>query len=308
MLSLAEARARILERAEPGEAIEVPLTEALGLVLAEPAVARRGPAAVRPGRVRRLRLRAADAPAGGRLRVVGRRRGAAEGDGRGRVAGRGGAGHGGRPDAGRGRRGRPDRGHPPRARASGRPGWSRSSARSEPGQERRPARRITSARGPSSRRPGPGSGLPMVGLLAAQGCVHPVCHRRVRVAVLAVGDHLVGPGEAPVLHRERNAAGADGGGPLPALGRHRARPGDASPRRDLDAALGPRPDGAGGGRPGRPEGADPPGAGPRGGRAGLLGRLARSRQAAELRRRPRDASGRVRAPRLPPAARARSPP
>jgi molybdopterin molybdotransferase len=47
----------------------------------------------------------------------------------------------------------------------------------------------------------------MVGLLAAQGCIHPVCHRRVRLAVLAVGDHLVGPGEAPVMHRERNSAG-----------------------------------------------------------------------------------------------------
>src|SRR6185437_13973643 len=50
--------------------------------------------------------------------------------------------------------------------------------------------------------------LPLIGLLAAQGCVHPVCHRRIRVAVLAVGDHLVEPGAAPVLHRERNAAGA----------------------------------------------------------------------------------------------------
>src|SRR5205085_186433 len=49
--------------------------------------------------------------------------------------------------------------------------------------------------------------LPMVGLLASEGCVQPVCYRRVRVAVLAVGDHLVGPGEAPVMHRERNAAG-----------------------------------------------------------------------------------------------------
>ena len=48
----------------------------------------------------------------------------------------------------------------------------------------------------------------MVGLLASQGCVHPVCHRRVRVAVMAVGDHLVGPTEAPVMHRERNAANA----------------------------------------------------------------------------------------------------
>ncbi len=49
---------------------------------------------------------------------------------------------------------------------------------------------------------------PMVGLLASQGCVHPVCHRRVRVAVVAVGDHLVGPTEAPVMHRERNSANA----------------------------------------------------------------------------------------------------
>ena len=48
--------------------------------------------------------------------------------------------------------------------------------------------------------------VPMVGMLASQGCVHPVCHRRVRVAVLAIGDHLVGPTEAPVMHRERNAA------------------------------------------------------------------------------------------------------
>lgn len=47
----------------------------------------------------------------------------------------------------------------------------------------------------------------MVGLLASQGCVHPVCHRRVRVAVLAVGEHLVGPADAPVMYRERNAAG-----------------------------------------------------------------------------------------------------
>jgi molybdopterin biosynthesis enzyme len=46
----------------------------------------------------------------------------------------------------------------------------------------------------------------MAGLLAAQGCVHPVCHRRVRVAIVAVGDHLIPPGEAPILHRERNSA------------------------------------------------------------------------------------------------------
>ena len=46
----------------------------------------------------------------------------------------------------------------------------------------------------------------MVPLLASQGCVHPICHRRVRVAILAVGDHLVGPADAPVLHHERNAS------------------------------------------------------------------------------------------------------
>ena len=48
----------------------------------------------------------------------------------------------------------------------------------------------------------------MVPLLASQGCVHPVCRRRVRVAVVAVGDHLVGPTEAPVMHRERNVVNA----------------------------------------------------------------------------------------------------
>ncbi|ODT97768.1 MAG: hypothetical protein ABS79_07035, partial [Planctomycetes bacterium SCN 63-9] len=47
----------------------------------------------------------------------------------------------------------------------------------------------------------------MVSLFAAQGCVHPVCHRRVRVAILAVGDQLIPPNEAPILHRERNAGG-----------------------------------------------------------------------------------------------------
>ncbi len=46
----------------------------------------------------------------------------------------------------------------------------------------------------------------MVALLAAQGCVHPICHRRVRVAVVAVGDHLIAPADDPVLHHERNAA------------------------------------------------------------------------------------------------------
>ena len=45
----------------------------------------------------------------------------------------------------------------------------------------------------------------VVALFAAQGCVHPVCHRRVRVAIVAVGDHLIAPADDPVLHHERNA-------------------------------------------------------------------------------------------------------
>ncbi len=49
--------------------------------------------------------------------------------------------------------------------------------------------------------------LSMMGLLASQGAVHPLCRKRARVAVLAVGDDLVGPGEAPILDRRRNASG-----------------------------------------------------------------------------------------------------
>jgi len=46
----------------------------------------------------------------------------------------------------------------------------------------------------------------MVPLLAAQGVVHPLCHRRVRVSILTVGSHWVRPDEAPTMKRERNAA------------------------------------------------------------------------------------------------------
>jgi molybdopterin molybdotransferase len=76
----------------------------------------------------------------------------------------------------------------------------------------------------------------MVGLLAAQGCVHPVCHRRVRVAVLAVGDHLVGPGDAPVMHRERNAAGPTAVAPCLHWGATAHDLGTV-PERDLPSAL-----------------------------------------------------------------------
>jgi molybdopterin molybdotransferase len=79
-------------------------------------------------------------------------------------------------------------------------------------------------------------GLSLVGLLAAQGCVYPVCHRRTRVAVLAVGDDLVGPGDAPVMHRVRNAAGPAvvASGVLRGATAHDL---GAVAERDLDAAL-----------------------------------------------------------------------
>src|SRR5689334_1762081 len=72
MLSFAEARARILERAEPGDAIEVPLPEALGLVLAEPAVADVDMPPFDRAGFDGYALRAADARVGAHLRVVGR--------------------------------------------------------------------------------------------------------------------------------------------------------------------------------------------------------------------------------------------
>ncbi|MBV8382213.1 MAG: hypothetical protein JOZ63_06385, partial [Planctomycetaceae bacterium] len=202
MLSLAEARARVLERAEPGEAIEVALTEAVGLVLAEPAI---GDVDLPPfdrAAFDGYALRAGDAPAGGRLRVVGPHRG--------REA----------VEVGRGEAARITAGEPLPVGADA--VVRTEGTRPEPGTG--PPRLVEVLRGvergqnvvprgyfiPSGTELAPSGTrlrLSMVGLLAAQGCVHPVCHRRVRVAVVAVGDHLVGPGEAPVLDRERNASG-----------------------------------------------------------------------------------------------------
>ena len=76
MWSLAEAEAWILERAEPGEAIEVPLTEAVGLVLAEPAVGDVDQPPFDRAAFDGYALRAADAGTlGARNRLVARRRG-----------------------------------------------------------------------------------------------------------------------------------------------------------------------------------------------------------------------------------------
>src|SRR5439155_3547890 len=72
MLSLDEARGRILDRAEPGEVIEVALAEALGLILAEPAVADVDLPPFDRAALDGYALRAADGQSGARLRVVGR--------------------------------------------------------------------------------------------------------------------------------------------------------------------------------------------------------------------------------------------
>lgn len=205
MLSLDEASGRILESAEPGEPVEVSLVDALGLVLAEPAVADVDlPAFDRASRDG-YAVRSSEARAGSLLRVAGgrwSRRALEAGIEAGEAI-------------------RIDRGGPMPAGADA--VVRLDDVRPDP--EVGPTRvieilpGIEPGRGVSRRGGLLGAGsiiapagtrlrAPMVGLLASQGCVHPVCHRRVRVAVVAVGSHLVGPGEAPVMHRERNAAGA----------------------------------------------------------------------------------------------------
>jgi molybdopterin biosynthesis enzyme len=203
MWSLAEARARILGWAEPGEAIEVPLVEALGLVLAEPVLADVDQPPFDRAASDGYAIRAADAGHGW-YRLVARRRGQGTGElelGPGTAA-RVAMGEAmpvgadavlrdedSRPEPSAGR---------PRAVAALRP--LPHGANVVPrGQQLRAGTLLAPAGTPV--------GLSLVGLLAAQGCVYPVCHRRARVAVLAVGDDLVGPGDAPVMHRVRNAAG-----------------------------------------------------------------------------------------------------
>jgi molybdopterin biosynthesis enzyme len=204
MLSLVDARARILSGAEPGEAIETALAEAPGLVLAEPVVADVDlPPFDRAG-LDGYAVHAGHASLGTELRVV--------------ELGEPGLEHIG-VDA--------DEAAPVRAGDPMPPGTDAvlriDDIRAEPGVAGslrfigviRPVEpgqnvvprgthlRAGTVLAPVGARIHPA----MIALFAAQGCAHPVCHRRVRVAVLAVGDHLVGPNEAPVMHRERNAVG-----------------------------------------------------------------------------------------------------
>lgn len=204
MLSLAEARERVLERAEPAETIEVTLAEALGLILAEPVVADVDLPPFDRAALDGYALRALEGRAGSRLRVVGAH---PEDEGTDVEIG---AEETARVTAGdplpwgadavlRTEDSRPEPGlGPPRLVEVLQP--------VEPGANVVPRGYYLRA-GTELAPAGARVRLGMIGLLAAQGCVHPVCYRRVRVAVLAVGDHLVGPGEAPVMHRERNATG-----------------------------------------------------------------------------------------------------
>jgi molybdopterin molybdotransferase len=234
MLSVAEAQARILKRAEPGDVIEVPLPEALGLVLAEPAVADVDMPPFDRAGFDGYALRAADAVEGAHLRVVG-----LNGEGEGAFGVEIGPDEAARVRAGdplpvgadavvRTEDTRPDPGHgPPRVVVILRTIESRQNVL---------RRGFYLHEGAVLAPAGTRIRLPMVGLLAAQGCTHPVCHRRVRVAVLAVGDHLVGPGEAPVMHRERNAAGPTIVAPCIHWGASAHDLGTVR-ERDLDAAL-----------------------------------------------------------------------
>ena len=199
----AEARSKILALAEPVEPIEVSLIDALGLVLAEDAVADVDLPPFDRASAEGYAVRGLEASTGALLRVAGLRWSSRSLDD---ALESGEAIH-------------VDPGDPLPAGADAvvrledvRPDPEIGPTRvieilkgAEVGQD--VARRgllleAGSVLAPSGTRLKPS----MVALLASQGCVHPVCHRRVRVAVLAVGDHLVGPTEAPVMHRERNAA------------------------------------------------------------------------------------------------------
>lgn len=232
MLSLSDAKARILGLARPVEPIEVALTEAVGLVLAEALTADVDLPTFDRAASDGYAVRAADAPVGARLRVVGPAPGGAL-----RPAGR--AGRRGGPGSafgsgsalldpptaadillGPGETAHVNAGTPMPVGADAvvRTEDTRPDTGAGPPREVVVLRPTEAGHGVVPRGyylragvtiapAGARLQLPMVGLLAAEGCTHPVCHRRVRVAVLAVGDHLVGPGEAPVMHRERNAAG-----------------------------------------------------------------------------------------------------
>ena len=203
MESLSDALNRVLDLAEPVEAIEVSLSEAVGLVLAEPAIADVDLPPFDRATSSGFAVAASETVQGGLLRVA--------------VPWTDADGHDIEPgEAARVEPGdampvgsdavlsldsiRPD---PPES--EGLPRVIEVLQAIEPG---RSVVRRGATLGSGSILADAGTRLrpSMVGLLAAQGCVHPICHRRVRVSIFAVGEHLVGPADPPVLHHERNAA------------------------------------------------------------------------------------------------------
>lgn len=204
-LSLREARERILALAEPGEAVAVSLGEAIGLVLAEPVAADVDQPpfdrAARDG----YAVRAAEAKPGALLRVVAPRASRLAGD----------------PsiEAGEAARVRAGDPLPPGADAVIPPAGVRPDPETGPVRvievlrPARPGRAVTPrgahlVAGAVIAEAGTRIKPALVPLLAAQGCVHPLVHRRARVSIIAVGDQWVRPDEAPTMNRERNAANA----------------------------------------------------------------------------------------------------
>jgi molybdopterin molybdotransferase len=200
-IPLAEALAKALETAEPFEAIEVSLAEAVGLVLAEPAVADVDlppfDRAAAPG----FAVHSADAVPGALLRVA-----RPWGDDGHEVE----PGEAARVEAGQAMPVGADAvlgldSLRPDPAGSSSPRVVEVLARADIGCAvvRRGA---TLAAGSELAGSGTRINPALVALLAAQGHVNPLCYRRVRTAIIAVGDHLVSPADAPVLHHERNAA------------------------------------------------------------------------------------------------------
>ena len=282
-LSLAEARLRVSGQAEPGESIEVALTEAQGLALAEPITAGVDLPPFDRASVAGYAARAVDAPAGATLRLVGVPRGGKTAEllldpGEAARVSPGDALPVGadvvvrvedaQPDPADGPAQRPDR--PPRRGT--RPGRRPSGLLPPRGGRDRVRRQSTSARGRRAAR--------------GEGCVHPVCYRR-------------GPRRRPRGRRPSRRAGRrsrdapraerrrpDGRRPLPQPGADHHDLGAVS-ERDLPQGLHTPPDRARRHRPGRARRGDPPHPQEGGRRADLRGGLRPPRDAAGLRRRPR---------------------
>ncbi len=203
---LAEALGRTLHLAEPGEGVETSLGEAVGLTLAEPLIADVDlPSFDRAARAG-FAVRATEAGVGALLRVASLRWPGGDEDDLGAGAAEA----------------------VPVAAGDGLPVGAdavlrRDAVRVEPDADSGPPRVIEVLRaaeggqGVSRRGSLLASGAvlapagttirpAMLPLLASQGGVNPICRRRVRVAILAVGDHLIAPAEAPIMNRERNAS------------------------------------------------------------------------------------------------------